>query len=142
MTSLKALAIFLGMSGMFRITSKALAVMFRLVMVLSLAGYSFSTVNAAMHPDASVQVSQLDQHSSHEGDDQVTLSDAGHHGDQHDHSKPEKSKTSCCQDYCGVAAITCSGSSMSHPTVVAIREFVDDTDTVGQAPSLHRPPNI
>ncbi|MQU73579.1 hypothetical protein GHK29_02315 [Sinorhizobium medicae] len=142
MTTLKALAILLGMGGMFRITSRALALLVRLVMVLSLAGYSFSAVNAAMHPDASVQVSQLDEHSSHHGDDHVTVSDTGHHGDQHDHSKPGKSKSSCCQDYCGVAAITCPGSLMSHPAVISIREFIDDTDTVGEAPSLHRPPNI
>lgn len=142
MTTFKALAILTGMSGMFRITSKAMAVLFRLVMVLSLAGYSFSTVNAAMHPDASVQIPRVDDHSFHHGDQPVVTSDAGHHGDQHDHSKPEKSKSSCCQDYCGVAAITCSGSSLTHPTVVSIREFIDDTDTVGQAPSLHRPPKI
>lgn len=139
---MKALAILLGMSGMFRITSKTLALLFRLVMILSLAGYSFSTVNAAMHPDTSVQVSQIDDHSSHHGDTAFTTSDTGHHGDQHDHSKSEKSKTSCCQDYCGVAAITCTGSSMTHPKVLSIREFIDDTDTVGQAPSLHRPPKI
>ncbi|WP_430254721.1 hypothetical protein [Neorhizobium sp. DAR64872/K0K18] len=142
MTTLKALAILLGMGGMYRITSRVLALLVRLVMVLSLAGYSFSAVNAAMHPDASVNVSQSDEHSSDHSDDHVTVSDAGAHGDQHDHSKPEKSKTSCCQDYCGVAAITCPGSLMPHPIVVAIREFIDDTETVGQAPSLHRPPNI
>jgi hypothetical protein len=95
---LKALVILLGMGGMFRITSRALAVLVRLVMVLTLAGYSFSAVNAAMHPDASVHLSQSGEHSSHHGDDHVTVSDAGHHGDQHDHSKPEKSKSSCCQD--------------------------------------------
>ncbi|KAA9387953.1 hypothetical protein F4V89_03940 [Neorhizobium galegae] len=47
-----------------------------------------------------------------------------------------------CKGYCGVAAITCSGSSLSQPRVVSIREFVDDTDTVGEAPGLHRPLNI
>ncbi|UIY28099.1 hypothetical protein LZK73_13505 [Neorhizobium galegae] len=51
-------------------------------------------------------------------------------------------RASCCTDYCGVAAITCPGSSLSHPRVVSIREFIDDTDTAGQKPSLHRPPNI
>ncbi|KKX29445.1 hypothetical protein YH62_16910 [Rhizobium sp. LC145] len=128
---------------MFRITSKVTALIFRLVMVLSLAGYSFSAVNAAMHRDAPAQISQLDEdHAGHHGNDHDAVSAVDHQGDQHDHAGPEKSKTSCCQDYCGVAAITCSGSSLSHPSVVAIREFIDDRDTIGQAPSLHRPPNI
>ncbi|KAB1089444.1 hypothetical protein F4V91_11720 [Neorhizobium galegae] len=131
------------MSGMYRITSKAMALIFRLVMITSLAGYSFSAVNAAMHPESPAQISQIqDDHSSRHGDDAVAMADADHHGDQHDHGSPEKSKNSCCKDYCGVAAITCSGSSLSHPRVVSIREFIDDTDTVGQRPSLHRPPNI
>ncbi len=143
MTSLKALAILKGMSGMFQIASKAMAVLFRLVMVLSLAGYSFSAVNAAMHPQAAAEISQIEtDHSSHHGDTNVAMADTDHHGGQPDHGKPEKSKTSCCQDYCGVAAITCPVSSLTHPRVVSIREFIDDTDTIGQKPSLHRPPNI
>ncbi|CDZ59845.1 Hypothetical protein NGAL_HAMBI2605_07160 [Neorhizobium galegae bv. orientalis] len=128
---------------MYRITSRAMALMFRLVMILSLAGYSFSAVSAAMHPESAAQVSQIeDGHASHHGDDRLAMADADHHGNQHDHGSPEKSKNSCCTDYCGVAAITCPGSSLSHPRVVSIREFIDDTDTAGQKPSLHRPPNI
>lgn len=137
------------MSGMYRITSKAMALMFRLVMILSLAGYSFSAVSAAMHHEDAVQaesaaqVSQVeDGHAAHHGGDGVAMADADHHGNQHDHGSPEKSKSSCCTDYCGVAAIACSGSSLNHPRVVSIREFIDDTDTAGQKPSLHRPPNI
>ena len=130
------------MGEMFRITSKTLALLFRLVMIMSLAGYSLTAVNAAMHPDASAQVLQIDDLSSHNGDTATVVSDAGHHGDQHDHGKPEKSKTSCCKDYCGVTAIACAGSSLTHPKVLAIREFIDDTAAVGQAPSLHRPPKI
>ncbi|MDG3576941.1 MULTISPECIES: hypothetical protein [Rhizobium] len=138
-----ALAILEGMSGMYRITSKAMALLFRLVMILSLAGYSFSAVNAAMHPESAPQVSQMENdHSSHHGNDHSAMVQSDDHGDQHDHSSPEKTKNSCCKDYCGVAAITCTGSSLSHPRVVSIREFADDTDTVGEAPSLHRPPNI
>ncbi len=143
MTSIKALAILTGMSGMYRITSKAMALMFRLVMILSLAGYSFSAVSAAMHPESSAQIAQIEEvHASHHGDDHVAMADTDHHGNQHDHSSPEKSKNSCCKDYCGIAAITCSGSSLSHPRVVSIREFINDTDPRGQPPSLHRPPNI
>ena len=138
------MAIFGDMSGMYRITSKALAMLFRLVMVLSLAGYSFSAIDAAMHPTkASPSVEMTDDHSSHqEAGHEAAAQQSDHHGDQHDHGGPEKSKNSCCKDYCGVAAITCSGSSLSHPRVVSIHELADDTSVLGQAPSLHRPPNI
>jgi len=143
LTTIKALAILEGMSGMFRITSNAMVLLFRLVMILSLAGYSFSAVNAAMHPDSAPRISQMENdHSSHHGSDQSAMAQADDHGDQYDHGSPEKTKNSCCKDYCGVAAITCAGFSLSHPRVVSIREFADDTDTVGEAPSLHRPPNI
>lgn len=143
MTSSTALAILEGMSGMFRITSKAMAMLFRLVMILSLAGYSFSAVNAAMHPESAPQASQMESdHSSHHGNDHSAAAQPDDHGDQHDHGSAEKTKNSCCKDYCGVAAITCAGSSLSHPRVVSIREFADDTNTFGEAPSLHRPPNI
>jgi hypothetical protein len=131
------------MSGMYRITSKAMALLFRLVMILSLAGYSFTAVNAAMHPDNSPRASQMEtDHSSHHGGDDTAMVKSDDHGDQHEHASSEKTKNSCCKDYCGVAAITCNGSSLSHPRVISIREFADDTDTVGEAPSLHRPPNI
>jgi len=137
-------AILGDMSGMYRITSKALAMLFRLVMILSLAGYSFSAVNAAMHPSNTPAVTQMeDNHSSHHGGgDHAVMAQVDHQVDQHDHGSPEKSKNSCCKDYCGVAAITCSGSSLSHPRVVSIHELADDTSVLGQAPSLHRPPNI
>lgn len=128
---------------MYRITSKAMAVLFRLVMVLSLAGYSFSTVNAAMHPADPLQIPQMeDGHASHNGSDHSAAAKADHHGDQQDHGSAEKTKNSCCKDYCGVAAITCSGSLLSHPRVASTHEFADDTHAVGEAPSLHRPPNI
>lgn len=127
---------------MFRITSKAMAVLLRLVMVLSLAGYSFSSVNAAMHPASHAEITQIEtDHAGHHGDDHLTKN-VDHHVDQHDDQSAEKSKTSCCKDYCGVAAITCSGSALSHPNLASVLEYIDDTDTVGQEPSLHRPPNI
>ena len=143
LTSLKAVVIFEDMSGMYRITSMATSVLLRLVMVLSLAGYSFSAVNAAMHPAEPPSVSQVEEdHSSHHGGDHVAEAKVDHHGDQHDHAGTEKSKNSCCKDYCGVAALTCSGSLLNHPRVVSPTELADDKDTVGEAPSPHRPPNI
>ncbi|NSY09630.1 hypothetical protein G6L84_24220 [Agrobacterium tumefaciens] len=128
---------------MYRITSKAMAMLFRLVMILSLAGYSFTAVNAAMHPDNPPRISQMENdHSSHHGDDHRAMAQANDHGDQHEHGSSETTKNSCCKDYCGVAAITCTGSSLSHSRVVSVHEFADDKNAVGEAPSLHRPPNI
>lgn len=129
---------------MYRITSKALAMLFRLVMILSLAGYSFSAVNAAMHPTNAPAVMQVeDDHSyHHDSGGHETMAQSDHHGDIHNHGSPEKDKNSCCKDYCGVAAIACSSSALSHPRVVSIHELADDTSAFGQAPSLHRPPNI
>lgn len=128
------------MIGVYRITSKAMAMLFRLVMILSLAGYSFSAVNAAMHADNSPRLSQMENdHSSHNGNDHSVMIQTDH---EDDYGSPERTKNSCCKDYCGVAAITCTGWSLSHPRVVLVHEFADDTNAIGEAPSLHRPPNI
>ncbi len=79
------------MSGVFRITSKAWAILFRLVMILSLAGYSLSAVNAAMHADNSPRISQIENdHSSHHGSDHSAMAQADDHGDQHDHGSSGK----------------------------------------------------
>ncbi len=121
----------------------ATAVLFRLVMVISLAGYSIATVNAAMHPAQNTSVSQVQEdHSPHHGGEHAAKAKVAQSGDQHHHGGPEKSKNSCCKDYCAVAAITCPDSLLGHPRVASLHEIVDDTDTIGEAPSLHRPPNI
>ena len=140
------------MSGMYRITSRALAALFRLVMILSLAGYSFSTVNAVMHPDGMPQIYRVEVNpsvfhgSGHSAGGKFEYGGAvvpsDHHGDQHEHGSQDKTKNSCCKDYCGVAAIECAGSTMRHPRAASVHAFADDTDTTGEAPSLHRPPNI
>ncbi|CAD0215822.1 hypothetical protein AGRHK599_LOCUS4077 [Rhizobium rhizogenes] len=120
-----------------------MALLFRLVMVLSLAGYSVSTVNAAMHAENDVQISQIENdHSSGRGHHDAAVQDHSDHANQHDHASTEKTKNSCCQDYCGVAAIPCPSSSLSHPTVISLRAFIDDTNAAGLAPKLQRPPNI
>ncbi|WHO11592.1 hypothetical protein KZ699_20325 [Agrobacterium cucumeris] len=130
------------MNGMLR-ASKLMALLFRLVMVLSLAGYSVSTVNAAMHAENDVPISQIENdHSAGRGHHDAAVQDHGDHADQHDHASKEKSKNSCCQDYCGVAAIPCPSSSLSHPTIISLRAFIDDTHAAGLAPKLQRPPNI
>lgn len=132
-------AIYSLMSGMFRFASSAAALFFRLVIVVSLAGYSLSTVNAAMHPDAPAEAVQVDM--AH-GADHAAMANMDHSGDQHDHADSKTSKDSCCQDYCGVTVIGCDGAALAHPRLELVRAFLDDTLHVGLAPSLHLPPNI
>lgn len=120
-----------------------MALFFRLVIVVSLAGYSLSTVNAAMHPDAPVEAMQVEaEHTMAHGADHAAMVDMEHSGDQHDHAGSKTSKDTCCQDYCGVTVIDSDGSALAHPRLELVRAFLDDTLHVGLAPSLHLPPNI
>lgn len=128
---------------MFRFASSAVALFFRLVIVVSLAGYSLSAVNAAMHPEAPAKVSQVGaDHSLSHDSDHAAMSEDDHHGDQHDHADSKSSKKSCCQDYCGVTAIDCGGTTLTHPRLEPVHGLIDDTRYAGLAPSLHLPPNI
>jgi hypothetical protein len=131
------------MSGMLRFASSAVALFFRLVIVVSLAGYSLSTVNAAMHPDlpGKAMLVEMDHSTTHDSDHAATA-DMDHGGDQHDHADSKSSKNTCCQDYCGVAAIDCGGLALTHPRVELVHALLDDAHYVGLAPSLHLPPNI
>lgn len=139
----KGLAIYLSMSGIFRFASAAVALAFRLVILVSLAGYSLSTVNAAMHPEVPVEATQVEaDHSMSHGSDHAAMAVDDHHGDQHDHADSKSSKKSCCQDYCGVTAIDCGSTTLTHPRLEPIHDLIDDTRCVGLAPSLHLPPNI
>lgn len=125
---------------MFRFASSAAALFFRLVIVVSLAGYSLSTVNAAMHPPEAMQV-EMD-HSTTHGDDHVAMADTDHDGDQHDQVGSKSSQNTCCQDYCGVTAIDSGGAALTHPRVKPVHALLDDALYVGLAPRLHLPPNI
>ena len=135
----KGLAIYLSMTGIFRFASAAVALAFRLVILVSLAGYSLSTVNAAMHPEVPVEATQVEaDHLMSHGSDHAAMADI----DQHDHADSKSSKKSCCQDYCGVTAINCGSTTLTHPRVEPVHAFINDTHHVGLAPSLHLPPNI
>lgn len=142
MTIFKAPAIYKNMSGMFRFASAAMMLMYRLVIVVSLAGYSMSTVNAAMHPDQPKQGTQFEMdHGSHQ-EDQSVMSATDHHSDQHDHADSKSSKKSCCQDYCGVVAINCGNMHLKHPLIEPVLAYLSDAHYVGQAPTIHLPPDI
>lgn len=141
LTKSRAATIYGGMSGMFRFASSAAALFFRLVIIVSLAGYSLSAVNAAMHPGQIAEVVSVEaDHADHaHGHSEMAAKDtpSDHHG-----SIDKTSKKTCCDDYCGVTVIDCGSSSLTHPRLEIARAFIDDTHQVGLAPSLHLPPNI
>jgi hypothetical protein len=135
------------MGKMYRIILSKLLLMMRLVIIVSLVGYSLSNANAAMHgssfPKLDVVASDLTP--SHEGHDTAQTA-------RHDHSHGDTSndadgvsklvKQECCKDFCGGLGIICEGPDVGGPIVNSIREFIDDRTTLGELPPLHRPPNI
>ncbi|MBB3309332.1 hypothetical protein FHT78_001061 [Rhizobium sp. BK196] len=132
---------------MYRITVSRLLVMMRLVIIVSLAGYSLSNANAAMHgssfPDLKAVVSDVTP--SHEDHDMAEAADYGHsHGDVSDDGDDASKlvKQECCKDFCGGLGIICEGPDVGGPVVTSIRQFADDRTTLGELPDLHRPPNI
>ncbi|MBB4275412.1 hypothetical protein GGE12_003201 [Rhizobium mongolense] len=132
---------------MYRITMSRLLVMMRLVIIVSLAGYSLSNANAAMHGSSfrELEVVASDPMPSHEGNDMVDMAHHDHsHGDvSHGGDGPSKLvKQECCSDFCGGFGIISEGPDVGGPVVTAIRQYVDDRTTLGELPTLDRPPNI
>ncbi|AIC30310.1 MULTISPECIES: hypothetical protein [Rhizobium] len=135
------------MGKMYRITLSRLLVMMRLVIIVSLAGYSLSNANAAMHGSSfpEIKVVSTNVMPSHEGHDMAAVADHDHsHGDMsHDGDGASKLvKQECCKDFCGGFGIICEGPDVGGPVVTSIRQFADDRTTLGELPALHRPPNI
>lgn len=149
MTNFRTAALLQGMRGMLR-TSKLTELLFRLVMILSLAGYSVSTVNAAMHgPDtAEMQTTQsammMDHGAMMDHGGSAMMSGDHHNMDTADHDSGVKKpvKQECCNDFCLGMAVLIAHDALGGPVVNSIRSFLDDSKTVGQIPLLHRPPNI
>ncbi|MGO7591280.1 hypothetical protein [Rhizobium leguminosarum] len=137
------------MGKMYRIAMSRLLVMIRLVIIVSLAGYSLSNASAAMHgsslPEMAAVVSETDAVQHHDGHDMTKMA-------VHDHSQGEASgdadgvskpvKQECCKDFCGGLGIICEGQDVGGPVVTSIRQFIDDRTTLGELPTLNRPPNI
>ncbi|NNG74178.1 hypothetical protein HLI18_30815 [Rhizobium laguerreae] len=132
---------------MYRIAMSRLLVLMRLVIIVSLAGYSLSNASAAMHgssfPELKAVVSDVTP--SHEGHD---MAEAAHHGHSHgdvsddDDGASKLVKQECCKDFCGGIGIICSTPDVGGPVVTSIRQFIDDQTTLGELPTLDRPPNI
>jgi hypothetical protein len=137
------------MGKMYRIAMSRLLVMMRLVIIVSLAGYSLSNASAAMHgsalPEIAAVVSETDVMQHPDGHDIRKMAVHDHsQGDVSDDaggaSKPVKQE--CCKDFCGGLGIICEGQNVGAPVITSIRQFIDDRTTLGEIPTLHRPPNI
>jgi hypothetical protein len=131
------------MSGIRRFASAAFALALRAVIIVSLAGYSLSAVNAAMHLELPLSSQDVDvDHSMSHGGGDAAMDDTVASDDGHDHAGSGGSDKQCCQDYCSVAAIDCNVQAADHRRVEIVRVIVDDADSSGLAPRLHLPPNI
>ncbi len=134
------------MGKMYRITFSKMLVLLRLVIVISLAGYSLPTASAAMH--ASWSGSEILQSHDHHGQVDDHHEGAGSHHSDGDHaSSPDDAalkiaKQECCGSFCASMAIVASSVPVGGERLAIIREFIDDARVMGEFPSLHRPPNI
>ncbi|MGO7632684.1 hypothetical protein [Rhizobium leguminosarum] len=133
------------MGKMYRIALSKLLLIVRLAIIVSLAGYSLSNANAAMHgtafPEFEQAASQAMQHGDHH---KARMSGHDH---SHDHAAGDKDgtklvKQDCCSDFCAGIGIICDSYDAGGPVLTSIRQFVDDQQTFGELPPLHRPPNI
>ena len=119
---------------MLRFASTCAVLLLRLAIVLSLAGYSSFSANAAMHPDLLAQVTQI-------ATDHV-VAHSEHDGEKHHGKDSKQLKDTCCQDFCGVNAINCGGVALKHPRAQSSRAFVDDSYLGGLSPRIDLPPDI
>jgi hypothetical protein len=128
----------------------------RLVIIVSLAGYSLSNANAAMHGSAfpglqspAILAGAHDHHAMSGDDHAASSEDVTVQGvaDRHDHGSSasddeQLSKQQCCKDFCGGFGIVCESHEVGGPVISSIRQFVDDQSILGEVPPLHRPPKI
>ncbi|WP_052023427.1 hypothetical protein [Rhizobium sp. PDO1-076] len=131
------------MDMMYRIICRRLLILIRLVIIVSLTGYSFSNATAAMHgqSSAAAKPSAISQ-SNHHGSDQASHDNHGGDMDGQDRGASKLVKQECCGDYCVSMAVPIGHVAISGPAMETLRFFVDDSKAVGQTPVLHRPPNI
>lgn len=126
------------MSGMYRITLQRMLILLRLVIVMSLAGYSLPAASATMHGSWSApSIVQTDSH-------HAVANNTHTHGD-HASSRDDvqkMAKQECCKGFCVSMAIVAGVHAVGGPHVASIREFADDAHALGELPALHRPPNI
>ena len=128
------------MDAMYRITCKKLLILIRLVIVVSLAGYSLSNATAAMHGgalDATTVVSETMEHTD------AQMGEHDHHRKvSTDDDASKVVKQNCCNDFCISFAIVANMHTLDGPVVSSTHRLIDDQRSFGEIPSLHRPPNI
>jgi hypothetical protein len=128
------------MGAMYRITCKKLLILIRLVIVVSLAGYSLSTATAAMPGQALTATTVMSESMDHTD---AQMGEYDHHGKvSADDAASKVVKQDCCNDFCVSFAIVGNTDALNSPVVSLIHEFIDDRHSFGEIPTLHRPPNI
>lgn len=133
------------MGKMYRIALGKALLFVRLVIIVSLAGYTLSNANAAMHGSAFPETSAVVQQVVEGHHEMISMDGHVHdHGEKNGskHDGNDLSKQECCKDFCGGFGIICDGHDVGGPIVSSIRQFVDDRQNFGELPSLNRPPNI
>jgi hypothetical protein len=132
---------------MYRIALSKMLIFVRLVIIVSLAGYTLSNANAAMHgaafPEFETTTSQLMKQNGEHDMAQMSGHDHAHSDAADDEDGVTKLvKQECCKDFCGGFAIMAGGHAVGGPVVSSIRHIIDDQHSFGELPALHRPPNI
>lgn len=128
------------MGAMYRIICKRLLILIRLVIVVSLAGYSLSTATAAMHGEGLNATTVMSESMEHTG---AHMAEHDHHGNvSADDDASKVVNQDCCSDFCISFAIVESVDSLDRPVVSSIHRLIDDQRSFGEIPTLHRPPNI
>lgn len=131
------------MDMMHRIICSKLLVLIRLVIIVSLAGYSFSNASAAMHGQNSSEMQQSAMAGSdHHGSDMASHDHHGSDAGDRDDGASKLVGQECCGDYCVSMAVPIGHAVIGGPAMDTLRFFIDDSKAVGQTPVLHRPPNI
>ncbi|MBN8954466.1 MULTISPECIES: hypothetical protein [unclassified Rhizobium] len=130
------------MGKAYRIALSKLLLLVRLAIIVSLAGYTLSNANAAMHGSAfpEFRAEKLVDHGDHHA--MQTDATGKHHDDASGLAKAKIAKQECCKDFCVGFGIVCNGYDAGGPAVSSIRQFIDDRHAPGERPNLDRPPNI
>jgi predicted 2-oxoglutarate/Fe(II)-dependent dioxygenase YbiX len=123
-----------------RLLAIMIMVLLRLAVVMSLAGYTMSNANAAMHgsayADVTASVGAQHHNNTHNHGAEVGHADTGHH------DGAEVVKKDCCQDFCFSVALPASCQTSRPLLASSALRLGDDSRIHGTRPSLHRPPNI
>ena len=126
------------MSRLFRITLRKMLSVLRLVIVVSLAGYSVSFASAAMHGNDRSEVSLDAQSHVHEVEktQDHTLGNLSVANDD------GSVKRDCCKDFCASSAIIAMTEALQDRDFLTSRQFLNDQKLTGNVLAIDLPPNI